>query len=1645
MKKNLHRLFTVSIILLLSAVFSKVQAQTIIAGAATGNISACLGTVSASPNIQQFKVAGTGLTGSIIATAPTGFEVSLSAGSGYGGTVTLSQTGGVISSTTVYVRSAATAPAGSISGNVVLSSAGVTSQNTAVTGRINALPVTDPITNQTFKNGDTTAAISFTGTGNTFTWVNNTPGIGLAAGGTGDIAAFTAVNTSFSPVTATITVTPQVAPLAYVANGEDDNTVSVINTITNKVIATIPVGSGPFNVAVSPDNSKVYVVNTNSYSVSVINTATNTVTATIDLHLNARPAAITVSPDGSKVYVGYSFGTTVTVINAATNTITATITLTGYTSGLALSPDGSRLYVTDAGGISNAIHIINTATNAVIGSIKAVKAQAIILSPDGSKIYALNYHSNAVSVIDATTNVVTTTIPVGESPWGVALSPDGSVLYVTNSYSDNISVINTATNVVTATFPAGSNPFGISVTQDGRFLYVESPGNNNVLVINAATHATVATIPVGAEPMSYGNFITGGTSCAGAPVTFTITVNPTPPGIQVGTRVGNISACLGTASLNTQRFIVTANGLTDNITATAPTNFEVSLAAGSGYGGSVMLTQSGGIVSSTVVYVRSVSSAPVGTMSGNVVLSTTGFTSQTVAVTGTIKALPVIAPVPNQTVASGSTAAAVIFSGGSNSFSWVNNTPGIGLAASGTGDIASFTAINSGTSPVTATITATPVPIGFAYVASEVSNNVSVINTTTNTVVATIPVVGVDPRCIAVSPDGARVYVGSYYPGNISVIDAATNTRVATIGNIPNCESLVVSMDGDILYATYYNRDGAGGVAAISTATNEVISDYAAGDYPNGVAISPDGSRLYVSSLQPGVITVNNTLTKAVIATIQVGSDPFAISISPDGSRLYVANSNKVSVINTSTNKVVSTITSGLNSRYSILVNPTGDLVYLTNGGGTVAVISTALNKVVRTIYVDRGDPSGLSLSPDGSKLYVVNFTPGTVSVIDVATSTIVATVSVDLQASSFGNFVTAGAGCNGAPITFTITVNPSNNPSLSSLTMNPGSPLILASSAVGTVNYTTGVDATTSSVTLTPTATYPNSTITVNGVPVTSGTASAPIPLNSGPTLITTVVTAPDGIATKTYTVTVNRTGSNSGALSTLILSPASPLVLTSATVSNVDYKTSVDPSINTVTFTPTVVEAGATITVNGVAVSSGSASGPITLNTGPTTITVLVTAPDGSTIKTYAVTVIRASNNATLSTLIMNPPGAMFPAFGPASVNYTTAVDPAVSSIRITPTTQDANATVTVNGVPVSSGAASGVIALNSGPTLITTVVTAPDGITTKTYNVTVNRTGSNNGTLSSLVMNPGSTLFLTSANTTAVDYTTSVEPTVTSVTFTPSVQQPGATVTVNGVAVSNGSASGPIALNSGPTIIPTVVTAPDGVTTKTYYVTVNKVGSNNARLISLVLNPHSALALVSSTPTNVEYTTVVPDTVGTVTLTAITTDPNATFTINGTNASPATITLNVGDNLVTTLVTAHDGVTTKTYNITITRPAALVGVVNKHSLSLPAVVGSLADNMQNDGITVHQGVSPNGDGIADVLTIDGITAYPDNKLTIVDRSGAPVFEASGYDNTSKVFNGRSNKTGAMQHAGTYYYLLEYRNKGQLKRKTGYLIIKY
>jgi len=105
---------------------------------------------------------------------------------------------------------------------------------------------------------------------------------------------------------------------AYITN-QRSGTVSVIDTATDAVSATIPVGLTPDGVAVSPGGSKVYVTNASSNTVSVIDAATNTVSATIPVGVT--PIGVAITPDGRKAYVANVSSSTVSVIDTATNTV----------------------------------------------------------------------------------------------------------------------------------------------------------------------------------------------------------------------------------------------------------------------------------------------------------------------------------------------------------------------------------------------------------------------------------------------------------------------------------------------------------------------------------------------------------------------------------------------------------------------------------------------------------------------------------------------------------------------------------------------------------------------------------------------------------------------------------------------------------------------------------------------------------------------------------------------------------------------------------------------------------------------------------------------------------------------------------------------------------------------------------------------------------------------------------------------------------------------------------------------------------------------------------------------------------------------------------------------------------------------------
>jgi outer membrane autotransporter protein len=305
-----------------------------------------------------------------------------------------------------------------------------------------------------------------------------------------------------------------------------------------------------------------------------------------------------------------------------------------------------------------------------------------------------------------------------------------------------------------------------------------------------------------------------------------------------------------------------------------------------------------------------------------------------------------------------------------------------------------------------------------AYISNAGSNSVSVIDTETNTVVGSPLTVGSQPAGVAVTPDGKYAYVTNNGSNMISIIDTATNTVIGsiTLGSQP--AGIAITPDGKYAYVTNTNIQGFAGhtVSVINTATNTVLgSPITVGSGAFGVAITPDGKYAYVANNHGTTVSVINTATNTVIGLpIAVGNSPVGVAVTPNGKYVFVTNNsdNTVSVISTATHSVVGPPIAVGNDPAGVVITPDGRFAYVANNGSgavnsnTVSVIDIATDTVVGSVKVGN-KPLGIDVTPDGKYVYVTNSNDGTVSVINTATNKMVGSpIAVGSFPLAFGFFV---------------------------------------------------------------------------------------------------------------------------------------------------------------------------------------------------------------------------------------------------------------------------------------------------------------------------------------------------------------------------------------------------------------------------------------------------------------------------------------------------------------------------------------------------------------------------------------------------------------------------------------------------------------
>jgi fibronectin-binding autotransporter adhesin len=222
----------------------------------------------------------------------------------------------------------------------------------------------------------------------------------------------------------------------------------------------------------------------------------------------------------------------------------------------------------------------------------------------------------------------------------------------------------------------------------------------------------------------------------------------------------------------------------------------------------------------------------------------------------------------------------------------------------------------------------------FAYIANQTSDNLSVINTATQSVTQTIAT-GTSPQGVVVSPSGTTVYVANNATASnsISVYSANTSTGqltlTTTIGLPANSQPVGVAItpDGTKLYVVDQNTNA---VSVISTSTNTVLTTFAVGNTPTDVAVNPAGTRAYVTNFFDGTVSVINISTNAVIATVTTGDNPRGVVVSPDGRHFYVVNNTAgtISAYDASTNALISTV-SDTSGPVGVTVSPNGTTLYV--------------------------------------------------------------------------------------------------------------------------------------------------------------------------------------------------------------------------------------------------------------------------------------------------------------------------------------------------------------------------------------------------------------------------------------------------------------------------------------------------------------------------------------------------------------------------------------------------------------------------------------------------------------------------------------------------------------------------------------------
>jgi YVTN family beta-propeller protein len=308
--------------------------------------------------------------------------------------------------------------------------------------------------------------------------------------------------------------------LIVVVSNEESNDLSFIDSATDSVVRTLPVGMRPRGLEVSPDGSKLYVALSGSPrggpgvdestlpppdrqqdGIGVVDLGSGSVQGR--LSSGNDPEAIDSSPDGRVLVVANEDSGQVRLLREADGEVIANIAVGLEPEGIAFSPDGRHVYVTSEA--NDRVDVIDVEKREAVTSIPTGKRpRSVVFSSDGDRAYVSSELDAKVEVIDAKQHSHLASVEIVGTPkalpMGIALDEPEHRLYVSLGRAGEVAVIDTRALRLLRRVSVGERPWGIALTPDGKKLYTANGPSGDVSVIDTESLQVIRRIEVGKRP-----------------------------------------------------------------------------------------------------------------------------------------------------------------------------------------------------------------------------------------------------------------------------------------------------------------------------------------------------------------------------------------------------------------------------------------------------------------------------------------------------------------------------------------------------------------------------------------------------------------------------------------------------------------------------------------------------------------------------------------------------------------------------------------------------------------------------------------------------------------------------------------------------------------------------------------------------------------------------------------------------------------------------------------------------------------------------------------------------------------------------------------------------------------------------------------